>query len=230
MTEPRVQIVRMHWCTGCEKPLAPRCGGCKKHPNRKPRIVQLYGLPEVLKTAECGCCHLIRCQRPACFNTRWLHLTAKERTLLGLKNFMCSRACTVQTTADAKRTSVEVVCARPGCGRVRRVAQSALKASKHYIYCSQKCHFAHRAAQNAARRRAEARARNGDDDSVQSLSCDGDRCRGEVRDHKKTASGRFQCTFCSTIRPRGPGIGNSMGLSAAKMIEAKLGAPQPAMV
>lgn len=203
MTEARVNLVRIRWCLCCEKPLPPRCETCSKHPSCRPRLVKLVGLPEIIKVAECGCCHLIRCQRPSCPNTRWLHLDSKEKSRMGIKNFLCSRQCTVQMTADAKRTAVDVVCARLGCGQVRKVNQSALKATKHFVYCSQKCHFAHRVANNMVRRRAKAAAidaeRNGDD-TVQSLTCSGPRCRGEVRDHFKTESKRFRCTYCSTIR------------------------------
>jgi hypothetical protein len=224
VNEPNTRLIRIRWCVCCEEALPPRCVKCSKHPSCKPRLVRLVGVPEILKTAECGCCHLIRCQRPHCPNTRWLHLDSKEKARMGLKNFLCSRQCTVQMTADAKRTAVDVVCARPGCGQTRKVHLSALKASKHFVYCSQKCHFAHRVALNAARRRARLAERDGDD-SVQALTCNGPRCRGVVRDHLKTSNARYQCTFCSTIRDAGISITKDLGLpnpAALKVMKAPL--------
>ena len=65
------KVQRIRSCVQCGDLLALKCKTCLKHPDRKPRVVELYDWPQVLKTAECGCCIQFQCQLPGCTKTRW---------------------------------------------------------------------------------------------------------------------------------------------------------------
>ena len=180
--------IRVSYCVQCETLLPRRCVKCVKHPDRKPRVVELYGVPEVLATAECGCCVRLRCQRPGCFKTMW----RPKKDLARLKNHLCSVACRQAVVAAAKvsmRVSVPCAC---GCGKTVSRPKSNIKTER--VYFSQLHHYAHRQVLKAQARRAEERG------DVQALACSSTRCRGEVRDHVRTTTGKMACTYCHARR------------------------------
>ena len=181
-----VKVQRVCYCIQCEEMLPKRCKKCVKHPDRRPRVVEIFDAPPVLATNECGCVK-IRCQRPGCLQTMWRHPRADGT--LGNKNHFHDPACVRIVTAAAKRAARVTVVCTCGCGRTVTRSLSLMKAKR--VYFSQLCHFRHRVALKAEARRAE------DNDDVQSLVCSSKYCRGEVTDHKRLDNGRYACVRCN---------------------------------
>lgn len=186
----KVQLVR--FCVQCEDILPRRCTKCIIHPSRKPRVVELFGVPPVLSTNTCGCVKIV-CQRGGCGRTMWRHPSADGT--LGRKNHFCSPECVRIVTAAAKRAArVSSLCS---CGCRRLVVRAASNMRAKQVYFGQKCHFLHRIALKAEARRAEA---NGDD-SIQAFCCESPRCRGAVTDHAKLTGGLYDCVRCHKRSP-----------------------------
>lgn len=193
MSTPGFKVQLVRYCIQCEEVLPRRCTKCVKHPKRAPRVVELFGVPVVLAINECGCVK-IRCQLTGCFRTMWRHPLADGT--LPRRNHFCSPTCVRIATAAAKRAArTSTICSMPGCARVITRPASNMRA-KH-VYCSQKCHFLHRAFLKAKARRERAEG----DDSVQAFACYGPRCAGEITDHTKLPSGQYDCVRCHTRAP-----------------------------
>lgn len=182
----KIQLVR--WCRQCEELLPRTCEKCKRHPDRRPRVVELFGVPPVLRTNACGCVE-IPCQRPGCPQTKWVHPRADGT--LGFKNHFCSRTCTIAVTNAARKAKRITAPCSCGCGRT--VTRPASNMRAKHVYFSQKCHFIHRVMMKARARRSYAEG----DDSVQAFVCHSDRCRGAVTDHTKLPQGSYGCVRCN---------------------------------
>lgn len=135
----KIRVQRIRWCTQCECMLPKRCAKCVAHPDRKPRMVEIFGAPQVLATNECGCVK-IRCQRPGCQATMWRHPRADGT--LGYRNHFHEPQCVRFVTAAAKKAKqVAYVCAC-GCGRGGMRTMSDMRAK--YTYFSHLCQYKHR--------------------------------------------------------------------------------------
>lgn len=197
-----MKVQRIRFCVQCEEALPRRCAKCVKHPDRRPRVVELFGVPAVLATNECGCVK-IRCQRPGCLRTMWRHPLADGT--LARRNHFCSPACGRAVTAAAKRAARVAAPCSCGCGR--QVVRPASNMRAQRAYYSQRCHYLHRAALLAQARRRAAEA----DDAVQAYACYSPRCRGAVTDHTKLPGGAYACVRCHargappSVRPEAAG-------------------------
>lgn len=189
-----MKIQRICWCVQCEEILPRKCSKCVRHPDRKPRIVELYGVPPVLDTNACGCV-LLRCQRDGCIKTMWRHPRADGT--LGYKNHFCSPECVRIVTAAAR--VAKRITAECSCGCKRTVTRPASNMRAKQVYFSQLCHFRHRVELKSAARRAV-----GDPADIQSVSCYSPRCRGAITDHKKLPTGLYACVRCLARSPETP--------------------------
>ncbi len=181
-----VKVQRVCWCVQCEEMLPRRCTKCVKHPDRKPRVVEIFDAPPVLATNECGCVK-IRCQRPGCLHTMWRH--PRVDGTLGNKNHFHDPDCVRIVTAAAKVAKRVTVICSCGCGRLVTRPMSNMKAKN--VFFSQLCHFRWRVATAAKARREK------DGADVQAFICYGEECRGEVVDHTRLPNGRYACVRCN---------------------------------
>ncbi len=189
-----MSIQRISYCTQCECPLPKKCSSCVKHPDRKPRIVEIFDAPPVLSINSCGCVQ-IQCQRAGCHARVWRHPRADGT--LGNKNHFCSPACVRLVTAQAKVAQRVTAPCSCGCGRTVTRSNSLMRAKR--VYFSQVCHFRHRVALKAAARRVK-------EADVQAFQCASPRCRGEITDHTRLASGLYDCVRCHA-RAKEPAMG-----------------------
>lgn len=199
-----IKSQRVHWCVQCEEKLPARCVKCQKHPDRKPRIVEVFDAPKILKTNECGCIGF-RCQNPACsaLLTKLVWRHPKADGTLPLKNHFCSPACTsAVNTAAHKAARVKQPCSC-GCGRIVDRPVSLMKM-KH-AYFSQKCHYAHVKEEVARRKKAAVEAAcDLEDPTTGLLECAV--CKTDtVHDTPRRISGTFKfpkakCQECGTQR------------------------------
>lgn len=181
----------IRWCTQCEEQLPTRCAKCIKHPDRKPRVVEIFDAPTIIKTNECGCVGF-KCQRNKCTapGLVWRHPRADGT--LGYKNHFCSPNCVRLVTAAArvaKRVTLPCSC---GCGKM--LTRPASNMRSKYIYFSQKHHYDHRVQLKAAFRRETI------PEDVQAFVCTSKTCRGEIIDHTRVRAGVYKCVRCNFYR------------------------------
>lgn len=178
------------FCTQCEEKLPRRCTKCVKHPDRKPRVVELFGVPPVINTNSCGCV-LLLCQRDGCGKTMWRHPRADGT--LGKKNHFHDQECVRIVTSAAriaKRITADCSC---GCGR--SVTRPASNMRAKYAYFSQKCHFRHRTVL-AAKNKKELEHKNPSRDTGL-LYCV--KCR-DVEEHTIQYRKPAVCLKCQSTR------------------------------
>ena len=113
-----LKIIKISVCPQCHEKAV--CGKCRKHPDRKPVIVERFAMPAILKYAECGtaddpCCVKIACQigeniRPeSCLRVFWRKIShIKEPRAFG--DLFCSRVCSGLVTGERRKTRVKVMC------------------------------------------------------------------------------------------------------------------------
>jgi hypothetical protein len=178
------------FCIQCEEKLPDLCAKCLKHPDRKPRVVEIYDAPTILKTNECGCVGF-KCARKVCTNPKLVWRHPKADGTLGYKNHFCSPECVRAETAEAKKAKrVTMPCSCP-CRRPITRPASMMKAKR--VYFSPKCHI-----EDRVRLKAEARRREMDDGAVQAVACYSPRCCGAVTDHTRLPNGLYNCVRCNT--------------------------------
>ncbi len=168
------RIQRIRSCSQCGEILAQRCDKCLSHPERKPRIVELYDWPEILQTGHCGCL-LIQCQRPGCTNKKWRY--AKLHNKEGKsesKNFCCSPKCAALVANMSKVAKIEVKCSY--CNATKMVWPSILRLRRE-IFCRRDHHYLWVCQQNFNRRIAK-RDKYEKEELLQLLHCP--ECRTEV--------------------------------------------------
>lgn len=187
------RVQRICWCVQCEERLPDRCEKCVKHPDRRPRVVEIYDAPPVLATNECGCVK-IRCQRDGCLSTMWRHPRADGT--LGYKNHFHEPACVRVVTAAARKA--QRVTRNCSCGCGKKITRPASNMRAKQTYFSQLHHFQHRVALKSEARRAREKF------DVQAKVCDSPRCRGVVTDHTRTPTGLFACVRCNARTPEAP--------------------------
>lgn len=199
----KIKVQRIAYCTQCECLLPKRCTKCVAHPDRKPRIVEIYDAPKILKTNECGCVGF-RCQRVECMNTRLVWRHPRADGTLGFKNHFCSPECVRIVTAAARKAKRITETCSCGCGRTVTRPASCMRA-KH-TYFSQLCHFRHRtqlaAERKEARRLLEAKlaaleARRA------TLECLGRCGNGLLTEHLTEPGGKARCRGCGAVRAVG---------------------------
>lgn len=130
MSEFKVQYIRS--CVQCGDILSKKCGGCTKHPNRKPRITEIYDWPPILATGPCGCIQ-IKCQRAACGNLAW-RSRGHQSIMSRFKSAFCSRKCNSIANFENRKNRLTVKCAWHLCDTKIERKCSILKTFKH-SYC-----------------------------------------------------------------------------------------------
>lgn len=133
----KVQYIRS--CSQCGDVLPQKCEQCKVHPDRKPRIIELFDWPQILQTGPCGCCIQIQCQRPGCSTKFWRYVRLHSKTGKATsRNVVCGKACAIALAGSAKAKKVEAPCAY--CGAVKTLVPSILKVRRH-IFCNPSHHY-----------------------------------------------------------------------------------------
>lgn len=182
---PTLHVQRLRFCSQCEEPLSDKCAKCLKHPNRKPRTIELFNFPEVIKTAECGCCVYIQCQRDPCVNKFWRCVTKNYAVGKTQARKVVCKSCAPLTGSDSRKiTSVSVQCSC-GCGSKVSVQQAKFKVQR-YSYVSKKHMYDHR------------RQETFKDEMAAAFICYGPKCHGEIQDHE-WVGGRYKCTACGIV-------------------------------
>ena len=197
----RVQRIRS--CVQCGSVLGLKCGKCVKHPGRKLRVIELFDWPEILRTAQCGCCIEISCQLPGCKKTIWkyIRLRGKEKKSVARKLY-CSNACAARAAGLSIKTRVRVPCAY--CGKIVEKQQWALKL-RNYVYCKQECHYLH-VRQLAFDAKKDAREKeNRGQGSLALLEC-WNGCK-DITEHvlisepnRGTTNYKYRCNVCKKSR------------------------------
>lgn len=134
MSDMTLRIQHIRFCKQCRELLPPKCGKCLSHPERKPRVVALYGAPPILGTAPCGCVK-VRCQRTECGKDAWKKL--KRTGQLPERNLYCSPLCHVKDVNKLRQSSKPMACQE--CGDMARRPASALVPG--IFFCSPACRW-----------------------------------------------------------------------------------------
>lgn len=190
-----LKVQRVRACVQCGDVLSKKCDKCKKHPTRQPRIIELYDFPAPLKVAECGCCILLRCQRPGCHVTFWR--STKNNAVKGKSRhatFVCSGRCRSITANAGRKTSILLPCGWCEKPVSRQPAQIPLK---RIVFCKPVCWYLYR-TREAARRNAIKREPSLLDPAAADLQCEG-KCRA-ITEHVEIAPNRYRCRTCSHVR------------------------------
>lgn len=189
------KVQRIRSCVQCGDVLSLKCKGCVKHPDRKPRVIEYYDWPEILKTAECGCCIYIQCQFPGCGKCVWRNKSHNREGRAISKAFFCSTTCSGRTIGLARVNRREVPCAY--CAKKVMKKACELKTWKH-AFCNRTCYFLFKAKQTHDQKQiAEKLYKSLNDLSM--LQCQG-KCRGQVTEHSKTSKNTSACKTCNTVR------------------------------
>lgn len=185
-----MKFQRIRYCDQCEELLPKVCTKCVKHPDRRPRMVELFGMPPVLSIGPCGCVK-IGCQRTGCAITVWR--VPRADGSLGLKNQFCSKSCNALVTAERKKAKRITATCSDGCGRT--VTRPASNMRAKYVYFSQVCHFKHRTVLAAEKRIAAAQANKDTDRGL--LECL--KCK-DIKEHLTPEARQAICLTCGTKR------------------------------
>lgn len=188
------KVQRIRSCTQCGVVLGLKCKACVAHPERKPRVVEYHNWPPILKTCECSCAVLIRCQRTGCTGTMWRGRTHNRNGLSRSAALFCTRRCNLIALNATKDTRVEVKCGWHACGQkiLRRAAQ--LQTFKN-AYCRPDHYFL--AMRKAAHDAREAARRDANATDVGLLYCA--KCR-DVQEHATPKTGPATCGTCGARR------------------------------
>lgn len=187
----KIQHVRV--CQQCRDVLPVKCEKCVKHPERKPRVVEIFDAPEILETLKCGCVGF-KCQRPDC--PKMVYRKLKRDGTLELHNHFCSRSCNSFMTASSKPSNAVSLPCSNGCGTVVKRPPSKVKLAR-FIYCGRGCKYEHRIKINHERRELIKRAI--ESGAVQNLECWGKCPKGSITKHTK--DGRdYVCPKCGERR------------------------------
>ena len=147
-----IKIQKIHECRQCGDLLPLKCLKCLAHPDRKPRIVELYGLPPILETGPCGCVR-IACEREGCARSVWrrVYQVAKHPSRF------CGDSCARIFQAARRNTQQEVTCANPGCERGADGTRKRFKVKVcrlrggRQVCCCPACMYAYRIVKTARR-------------------------------------------------------------------------------
>lgn len=194
-----IEFVKMWTCSQCGDPLGKKCVQCKKHPNRKPRIVEWYEFPKILRTCECASSVLIPCSRAGCTKTRWMNIKNTRGGLSRHETLFCSRQCNCIVQNLSKKTSVMVPCG--WCAAPVKRKQSEIKALKN-AYCRHDHYVMHMKKQHheeKERARLVEKALAKMTSRSVSLQCEG-ACRGAITEHMNISRTMASCKPCGTTR------------------------------
>jgi hypothetical protein len=134
---------RVRFCTQCKEPLPKKCDRCLEHPERTPKVIELYDFPKILRTAECGCCVEISCQASGCSKSMWRHVNKHYKSgKWPAKTFCCSQRCAALTASMSRKTGMKVLCSC-GCGQKIYKEMWALKMNR-YVYANSEHCYKHR--------------------------------------------------------------------------------------
>lgn len=192
----RVQKIRS--CVQCGDVLSLRCAGCVKHPERKPRVLEYYDWPEIIKTAECGCCIQIRCQLNGCTKTMWRNVKHNRESRAVSKHFFCSPRCAGSSVGLSRVNRKKVPCAYCGTPVMKKMYD--LKSFKN-AFCHRTCYALYRSKTN----HEESLAKFRDEEERALLQCLG-KCRGMITEHHTPKKGPAKCTACGAQRDSGVAI------------------------
>ncbi len=186
------KIQRIRSCVQCGDVLALKCAACTKHPERKPRVLEIYDWPPILKTAECGCCIQISCQAEGCTRRMWRNVKHNKASMAASKRSFCSIACAARSMAMARCTRQTVPC--DWCKKPVTKKSYALKTWKK-SFCNQTCYFLRRAKDAHAIKEAERNAP--DAGNIGLLHCV--KCN-DVTEHLTPKNKPAMCKTCQTTR------------------------------
>ncbi len=180
-------------CRQCGDILAKTCANCVKHPDRKPRVMEWYSWPKILKVCECTCSVLIHCQREGCPKTMWRNKKNSKAGLSRSETLYCSRACNCIVQNAAKKTRMTVPCAwcqKPverKVSEVKNLKHAFCRPDHYHMFMAQKRHNEKEAMRIASR----------GTDGRSLLQCG--KCK-DVTEHSEINDADARCSGCSTIR------------------------------
>lgn len=190
------KIQRIRSCVQCGDVLGLKCMACVKHPNRKPKIVEVYDWPTILETCPSGDCLKISCQRPGCVGTMWRSRSHTRGRKMKYETMYCSRECNIAALAKARDTRVTVPCGWHACNaKVQRKA-STLKTFKR-AFCRPDHYFLTLRREAHDAREGKRLAEKGDD-GRSLMECEG-KC-SDVTDHIQAGRSLAKCVPCGTVR------------------------------
>jgi hypothetical protein len=181
-----LKIQRIRWCVQCECPLPLKCARCVKHPNRKPKIQDVYDWPPILATRDCGCIQ-IACQREGCTAKMWRHVpsASKRDGKCRYRNQFCSPRCSSIAGNAGRLNRKEVSCAECSKKLIRKAYN--LKTWKH-SFCGPKCRMIFYRKEMYE---SKERARRAEENPVtQMLYC---KPHAQPTTHRKIGGGLLEC-------------------------------------
>ncbi len=191
MSTFKVQKIRS--CVQCGDLLSLKCKSCAIHPERKPRVIDLYDWPPILATGPCGCIKIL-CQAEGCGKTTWRNPSRCGRGGKATsKKLFCSYLCSTRTLAAAKNIRQKVPCAY--CEKIT-IRKSYLLKIWALSFCNRSCYFLHRAKKSHEAKEAAIAEKRGTDGRAL-LQCG--KCR-DVTEHREINANNAKCEKCSTIR------------------------------
>jgi hypothetical protein len=185
------KIQRIRSCTQCHELLPLKCEKCVCSPKREPRVVELFGWPEVLQVGPCGCFQ-IACQAAGCVRKMWRYPGKNPKGLSVSRNLYCSKQCTLREARAARTTAVMLPCRY--CRKLCRRKQSDL-ARHANVFCHPEHYFLFRSKQKHQEKRAAAAAVEATDRGL--LECL--KCK-DITEHLTPAKTYAVCLICGTKR------------------------------
>ena len=188
------KIQRVRSCLQCGELLSRKCTRCLIHPERKPKIIELYDWPKILETGPCGCIK-IACQLLGCKNTYWRYPRLHYKTAKSVaRNLYCSKKCSANAANIAKgNRAVKAFCSF--CGMAKMVIPAILKVRQH-VFCHSEHHYLFVRKKKAEADYAKQVIKNVDNLAL--LSCEGN-CR-DVTEHTMQTDCKYRCNMCGHIR------------------------------
>lgn len=182
------KVQRIRSCTQCHEVLPLKCKKCACSPTRKPRVVELFNWPEVLKVAECGCCFQFACQLPGCTGRMWRCVKKNQKALSVSRNLYHTKICAISAAHRAKENFEMVPCEY--CRKPCRRTQFMLKRHAH-VFCHGECYHLWRA------KKKHQAMQEKDNPQTGMLHC---RKCGAVTEHQTPKVGKAKCLICETLR------------------------------
>lgn len=195
------KVQRIRSCTQCGTVLSLKCKACISHPDRKPRVIEVYDWPPILATCPSGQCVQIQCQLPGCTGTMWRNRTHTRGGKMRSQAMYHTKACNMKALAAARDTRTFVNCGWRECKTKVLRTQSQLKTLKS-AYCRQDHYFLEMRASIHDAKEAKLLIKEGTD-GRSLLECL--KCR-DITDHEKTGRYFSKCLKCTSVRSDKPAV------------------------
>ena len=183
-----IKFQKIKWCVQCRELLPLKCAKCVRHPNRKPKVQDVYNWPPILETRDCGCVR-IGCQKEGCKNTMWRHTTSGRNGMCRKERQFCSRSCAAQQYGKVIFKQVEVPCGWCKKKVFKRLSEIKTHANS---FCSKACLFMFM--------RKDKHEKEESENSKALLICDGPKHRGEITEHVVIKRDLYECVGCGYRR------------------------------